>query len=164
MAKAIVVYESKYGNTKLVAETIAGGMNQVPGTKAMVVELNDVDLSKMGDFDAILVGSPNHMGRATRSITKFIDKLGKLNLEKKRGAVFDTYMGGDFEKAVKKMEKQLREKATGITLVAPGLSVKVDGMKGPVADGELPKCREFGVKVATLLKEKEAERIRREQK
>jgi len=28
MAKAIIVYESKYGNTKLVAEAIAQGMNQ----------------------------------------------------------------------------------------------------------------------------------------
>ena len=156
MASAIVVYESKYGNTRLVAEAIAGGMNQVPGTKTTVVELNDVDLGKMGEFDAILVGSPNHMGRATRSITKFIDKLGKLNLEKKRGAVFDTYMAADFEKAVKKMEKQLREKAPGITLVAPGLSVRVDGMKGPIAGGELPKCKEFGAKIAALMREKEA--------
>ncbi|MBC8274781.1 MAG: FprA family A-type flavoprotein [Chloroflexi bacterium] len=156
MVKAIVVYESKYGNTKLVAETIVEGMNQVPGTKAMLVELNDADLNKMGDFDAILVGSPNHMGRATRSIAKFIDRLGKLNLEKKRGAVFDTYLGGDFEKAAKKMEKQLREKAPGLTLVVPGLSIRVGGMKGPVADGELPKCKEFGVKIATLMKEKEA--------
>jgi len=156
MAEAIVVYESKYGNTKLVAEAIVEGMNQVPGTKAVAVELNDADLNKMVDFDAILIGSPNHMGRATRSITKFIDRLGKLNLERKRGAVFDTYLGGDFEKAVKKMEKQLSEKATGIRLVAPGLSIRVGGMKGPVADGELPKCKEFGAKIATLTKEKEA--------
>jgi flavorubredoxin len=148
MAKAIVVYESKYGNTKLVAETIVEGMNQVAGTKAVAVGLNDADLNRMGDFDTILIGSPNHMGRATRSITKFIDKLGKLNLEKKRGAVFDTYLGGDFEKAVKKMEKQLREKAAGIRLVAPGLSIGVGGMKGPIADGELPKCKEFGAKIA----------------
>ncbi|MFC2050924.1 flavodoxin family protein [Chloroflexota bacterium] len=151
MVKAVVVYESKYGNTKLVAETIVEGMNQVPGTKATLVELNDADLTRIGDFDTILIGSPNHMGRATRSITKFIDKLGKLNLEKKRGAVFDTYLGGDFEKAVKKMEKQLREKVPGLALVAPGLSVRVDGMKGPVADGELPRCKEFGVKIATLM-------------
>jgi len=156
MAEAIVVYESKYGNTKLVAEAIVEGMNQVPGTKAVAVELNDADLNKMVDFDAILIGSPNHMGRATRSITKFIDRLGKLNLERKRGAVFDTYLGGDFEKAVKKMEKQLSEKATGVRLVAPGLSIRVGGMKGPIADGELPKCKEFGAKIATLTKEKEA--------
>ena len=31
MAKAIVVYESKYGNTRLAAEVIVEGMNQVGG-------------------------------------------------------------------------------------------------------------------------------------
>ena len=148
MVKAIVIYESKYGNTRLVAETIAGGMAQVTGTEAVLAEVNDVDLNRIGDFNVIIIGSPNHMGRATKSTGKFIDKLGKLNLEEKRGAVFDTYMARDFEKAVKKMEKQIAEKAPGLKLVAPGLSVRVTGMKGPVAGGELPKCKEFGVKIA----------------
>lgn len=53
----------------------------------------------MARFDTILISSPNHMGRPTRSIRKFVDKLGKLNLEGKQVAVFDTYLGGDFEKA-----------------------------------------------------------------
>lgn len=153
MAKAIVVYESKYGNTKLVAEMIAEGMNQVSGTEAILAELNDVDITQLDEFDTILVGSPNHMGGATRSIRKFIDKLGKLNLESKQGAVFDTYLAKDFEKAVKKMEKQIGEKVPGLTLMAPGLSIRVEGMKGPITDGELPKCKEFGVKIATQMKE-----------
>ncbi len=33
--------------------------------------------------------------------------------------------------------------ATGIEIVAPGLSMLVGGMKGPIVDGELPKCAEF---------------------
>ncbi|MBW2342237.1 MAG: flavodoxin domain-containing protein [Deltaproteobacteria bacterium] len=153
MAKAIVAYESKYGNTKLAAEIIVEGMNQVSGTGAMLTELNDVDLTQIGEFDIVLVGSPNHMGGATRSIRKFIDKLGELKLENKQTAVFDTYLGGDFEKAVKKMEKQIGEKAPGLKLISPGLSIRVDGMKGPITDGELPKCKEFGIRIATLMKE-----------
>ena len=153
MAKVIVVYESKYGNTKLAAERIVEGMNQVSGTEAKLTELNDVDLTQIGEFDIVLFGSPNHMGGATRSIRKFIDKLGNINLEGKQAAVFDTYMGGDFEKAIKKMEKQIREKVPGLKIIAPGLSIRVDGMKGPITDGELPKCQEFGIKIATLVKE-----------
>ena len=99
-----------------------------------------------------MIGSPNHMGRATRDIRKFIDKLGTLNLDGKHVAVFDTYMGRDFEKAVKGMEKQLREKVAGLKLLTPGLSIKVNEMEGPIADGELPKCKEFGAKIATLPK------------
>jgi len=152
LAKAIVVYESKYGNTKLVAETIIEGMREVSGVETALSELKEVDLNQVTGCDALLVGSPNHIGSATRSIRKFIDGLGKLNLEGKPTAVFDTYVGGDFEKAVKKMEKQISEKAPGLKLAAPGLSIRVKGMKGPIADGELPKCREFGTRVATELK------------
>ncbi len=28
-----------------------------------------------------------------------------------------------------------------------------DGMKGPITGGELPRCKEFGVKIATQMKE-----------
>ena len=152
MWKTIVVYESKYGNTKLVAETIIEGMKEVSGAEVAINELKEADLSQLVDFDVILIGSPNHMGAATRGIRKFIDELGKLKLEGKMVAVFDTYLGGDFEKAVRKMEKQISEKAPGLKLVTPGLSIRVKGMKGPIAEGELPKCKEFGVKIATQIK------------
>jgi len=153
LAKAIVVYESKYGNTKLVAETIVEGMRAVSGIETVLNELKEVDSDQLIEFDAVLVGSPNHMRGATRSIRKFIDKLGKLHLEGKLTAVFDTYIGKDFEKAVKKMEKQIREKVPGLKIAVPGLSIRVEGMKGPITEGELPKCKEFGVKIATQLKD-----------
>jgi len=152
MAKAIVVYESKYGNTKRVAEAIVEGMRKVPGVEAVLNEVKEVELDKLIEFDAILVGSPNHMGSATKGIRKFIDELGKLSPGVKLGAVFDTYIGRDFEKAVKKMEKQIGEKVPGLKLATPGLSIKVEGMKGPISEGELPKGKEFGVKMASQLK------------
>ena len=151
-AKVIIVYESKYGNTKLVAETIAEGMREVEGMETVVSELKEVDLGKISDYDAILVGSPNHIGGPTRGINKFIDKLGKLPLEGKMFAVFDTYLGKDFEKVVKKTERRIGEKVPGAKLAAPGLSIRVQGMKGPISEGELPKCKEFGNKIATQLK------------
>ena len=152
MAKVIVVYESKYGNTKLVAETIAEGMGEASGVETAVQELKKVNLNQLTEFDAILVGSPNHIGAATRGIRKFIDKLGKLDLEGKTAAIFDTYIGKDYEKAMKKMEKRVSDKAPGLKLVTPGLSIMVDGMKGPITEGELPKCKEFGAKIAAQMK------------
>ena len=92
------------------------------------------------------------MGGATRGIKKFIDKLGKLKLEGKLVAVFDTYAGGEYEKAVKKMEKQLGEKAPRLKIASPGLSIRVEGMRGPLSEGELPKCKEFGTIIANQLK------------
>lgn len=155
MVKALVVYESKYGNTKLVAETITEGMNEVGGIEVSIRELKEVDLNEVPNYDVILIGSPNHVGGPTRGIKGFIGKLGKLQLRGKMFAVFDTYLGRDFEKAVKKMEKQINEKALAMKRLAPGLSIKVQGMKGPIMDDELSKCREFGKKIAAQLKSSE---------
>ncbi|MEM2488030.1 MAG: hypothetical protein QXR44_05505, partial [Thermoproteota archaeon] len=82
----------------------------------------------------------------------FIDKLNGLQLNGKLFAVFDTYLGGDFKKAMGKMEKQISEKAPKMKRLLPGLSIKVHGMKGPVAEGELLKCREFGNEISVKLK------------
>jgi len=67
-------------------------------------------------------------------------------------AVFDTYLGKDFQKAVKKMEKRINEKAPKMKQLTSGLSIKVQGIKGPIAEEEIPKCIEFGRKIATQLK------------
>jgi len=152
LAKVIVVYESRYGNTKLVAERIIEGMRQVKGIEIVLSEIKEVDLNQVSSYDAILIGSPNHFGGPTRGVKKFIDKLEKLNLGEKLFAVFDTYIEKDFEKAVKKMEDRINEKAPRLKLIAPGLSIKVQEIKGPIVEEELPKCKDFGKKIANQLK------------
>jgi len=152
IVKAFVVYDTKYGNTKLVAETIADGLKGVEGMETAISDIEGLDLDNIPDFDLVLIGSPNHMGGPVRGITKFIDELGRLDMAGKQAAVFDTYMGGDFNKAVSKMDARIKQKAPSLRLISPGLSIRVQGMKGPIADGELPKCREFGNKLAEQLK------------
>ena len=153
MVKVIVVYESKYGNTKRVAETIMEGIREVQGAETVLNELKEVDLNKIAEYDVILIGSPNHYGGPTKSVSEFIDKLGKLNLDGRHFAVFDTYLGkGFFEKAAKKMEKRINEKVPGLKRIGPMLSIAVQGSKGPIVEGELPKSKDFGKKIATQLK------------
>jgi len=153
MVKVIVLYESKYGNTKRVAETIVEGIREVQEAETMLNELKEVDLNKIAEYDVILIGSPNHYGGPTKSVSEFIDKLEKLNLDGRHFAVFDTYLGkGFFGKAAKKMEKRINEKAPGLKQIGPILSIAVQGSKGPIVEGELPKCKEFGKKIATQLK------------
>ena len=45
MARVIVVYESKYGNTKLVAETIVEGMKEVGGVETTLVKVKSEHLA-----------------------------------------------------------------------------------------------------------------------
>jgi len=151
MVKVFVVYDTKYGNTKLVAEKIVEGIGEVEGMEIAISDVKEVDLERVADSDAVLIGSPNHIGRPARDIEEFIDKLGKLDLKTKWAAVFDTHMARDM-RAHAMMEKRIGEKVPDLKLITPGLSIKVDGMKGPIAEGELPKCVDFGKKIATQLK------------
>ena len=145
-----MVYDTKYGNTKLVAEKIVNGLREIKGIDVAICDVEKDDIDSVADFDAILIGAPNHLGRPARKITKFIDKLGKLNLGGKKAAVFDTYLGKDFEKAVKKMEERINDK-TSLRIITQGLSIKVEGMKGPVTEGELQKSKEFGKRIGTIV-------------
>ncbi|MGZ4862724.1 MAG: flavodoxin family protein [Halobacteriota archaeon] len=151
LSKILVVYESKYGNTKRVAETIVEGMKRVTGTETTLSEVKDLDVNTIASYGAIVIGGPTHFGGPTRAIKKLINKLSSFSSESKQFAVFDTYLGGDFEKGIKKMERIIGENAPAMKMAAPGLSIKVEGMKGPVAGGELSKCEEFGVKIASQL-------------
>lgn len=114
MVKMLVVFESRYGNTKRAAESIIEGINEAGGVKVSLKELKEVDFNGISSYDAVLIGSPNHVGGPTRGVKGFIDNFGKLPLEGKKFAVFDTYMGRDFEKAVKKMEKRISERAPAL--------------------------------------------------
>ncbi len=152
MVKVFVVYDTKYGNTKLVAEKIVEGMKEVEGIETAISDVEEVDLENVADYDAILIGSPNHMGGPVRGIKKLIDKLGGFDLRAKWVAVFDTQLGGNqFEKAVKKMEKRISEKVPGLKLITSGLSIRVEGMKGPIVNEDLPKGKKFGKKIANQL-------------
>jgi len=142
------VFDTKHGNTKKVAELIADGINSVEGNETEVVNVKNFDLSEDKTYDLILIGSPNHIGTYTKSIKKFISNLSSTAVKVNSFAVFDTYMSKDFEKAVKKMEKQLTKNFPNSTMALPGLSIKVGGMKGPIVEEDLSKCKEFGIKLA----------------
>jgi menaquinone-dependent protoporphyrinogen IX oxidase len=146
--KTLIVYDSKHGNTKKVAELIGEGLKTVEGNTVSVENVKEVNLEKEEAFDLILIGSPNHMGAHIGSVKKFIKNLPKASLKGDSYAVFDTYMGKDFEKATGKMEKQITKVMPNMKRASPGLSIMVGGMKGPIVDEDLPKCKEFGIKLA----------------
>ncbi|MGB2982651.1 MAG: flavodoxin domain-containing protein, partial [Candidatus Bipolaricaulia bacterium] len=142
MANAVVIYDSKYGNTKTVAEEIAEGLRGGGVGDVLVLGIDAVKSEALDSYDALVIGSPNHIGGATRKIKKLIADLSKL--EGKLVAVFDTYMGKDLEKATNRMLARIGAKAPGLEAITPGLSVLVTGMTGPIADGELAKSKAFG--------------------
>lgn len=149
--KTIIVYESRYGNTKRVAEAIADEMRRTVGAEVTVASIKEVRKADFAPYDLILIGGPTHFGGPTRHITHFIESLPQHNVTGKATAMFDTYLGEDFEKSVKRMEEQIRTTVPGLKLLAPGLSIRVADMKGPIVDGELAKCKDFVNRLALPL-------------
>jgi flavorubredoxin len=151
--KVLVIYDSKYGNTKTVAENILEGLKQVEGVEAAVCYVKEVDFQSLVCYNALILGAPNHMGRPSWTMKKFIDTLAELDLKAKNVAVFGTYSGRKrpVDRAVKKLEILLRKKLPNLKIFSPSLSIRVKGVTGPVAEGELTKCKEFGNRVANQL-------------
>ncbi|MHA1959245.1 MAG: flavodoxin family protein [Candidatus Thorarchaeota archaeon] len=144
MKSVVVVYESQFGNTELLAQEIAAGIEETGEVKTFLTKPKSVEPREIQTADAVLFGSPNHMGRQTRGMKKFIGKLAREGISGKLTACFDTYMGNDESKAVHKMEELIIKKLPGLSLVTPGLSALVVGFRGPLAEDVLPKAREFG--------------------
>ena len=143
--KALLVYKSRYGNTKKVAELISEGLKSGEDVQITIKHVKDVDLTKPEFYDFLLIGSPINLGSPDGSIKKFIKNLPKNPLKGKIVAVFDTYyQARDRQKAVNKMEKLITKKIPNVKLVSPGLSIQVSEIEGPVVKGDIPKCREFG--------------------
>ncbi len=151
--KVFVIFDSKYGNTERAAQQIANGIKEVGAADVDLSHVKNVNLQKLFEYDALVFGAPNHMGRPSRTMTKFIDSLEAVPLKAKHAAVFDTYFSKprNCGKAMRQMEQRLGEKLPALKLIVPGISLKVEGVNGPLAEGELPKCKEFGKMVADQL-------------
>lgn len=91
MANGLVIYFSKTGNTKEMAEVISNAMNEA----GLSTECKDVADTKVEDLlaaDAVVVGSPTYYGRMAAPIAQLFDesvsKHGKL--DGKIGAAFSS--------------------------------------------------------------------------
>jgi flavorubredoxin len=145
MVRTFVFYDSKYGNTKLCAEKVAEGLRS-GGVEVDLGHVKEVSPERALDYGALVLGAPNHMGRPSQTMKKFVNQLAVLELKRKKVAVFGTYSGRVrlLDRSVRKMERMVQEKLSGLTLVSTSLSVRVNGVSGPVMEGELPKCLDFG--------------------
>ncbi len=103
MAKGIVLYYSRSGNTKEMAETIARAMNGA-GLSTECESVEKVQPDDLPEYDAIVIGSPCYYGQMAAPIKQLIDDLvgrhGQLN--GKVGAAFasSANLGGGSETTI----------------------------------------------------------------
>ncbi len=162
--KAIVVYESLWGNTAAIAQAIAAGLG--PGATAMSTAA--ATPAAVAGADLVVAGSPlfafqlpTEKIRATiqgkaHSFPKPPDFshpslrfwLEKLPAGRGRAAAFETRMwfspGGATGAILKGLKK------AGYEPLERGRRFRVAGMYGPLKDGELERARAWGTHLARL--------------
>jgi len=91
MAKGIVIYYSRSGNTKEMAEIIAKAMNDA-GLDTDCKAVDKVKADDLHGYDTIVVGSPTYYGHMAAPIKELIDETVKFHgqLDGKIGAAFSS--------------------------------------------------------------------------
>ena len=144
--KAVVVYDSLYGNTEKIARAIGGAV----GDDAKVVRAGDVSLSELESVDLLVVGSPTQGGRPTTATQELLKKVSESAVRGVNVAAFDTRVtarwAAIFGYAAGRIAKSLKRK--GGTLVVPPEGFFVEGTEGPLKDGELERAGAWGKRIA----------------
>ena len=89
MAKIIVIYYSRSGNTKKMAESILEGINK-EGVEAKIKDVKDIKVDELLEYDGIIIGSPTYYGTMSYQIKQLLDDSVKFHgkLDGKIGAAF----------------------------------------------------------------------------
>jgi hypothetical protein len=168
--RAVVVYESMYGNTHLVADAIGAGLRTV--FDVSVVPVSEVSPAVIADADLVVVGGPTHVHGMSRANTRkaaveaadkpasplkvepdalgpgLRDWFGSLGDYPVKAAAFDTRMHGPAAltgRASKGVARLLR--AHGFDVVAEPESFLVT-KHDRLEPHETTRAREWGTKLA----------------
>ena len=154
MAKGIVVYYSRTGNTKKMGEIIAESMNS-SGLATDCKSVDDVKAQDLLAYDAIVVGSPTYYGQMAAPLKQLFDDLITFHgrFDGKIGAAFasSANIGGGNETTIMGILE---------AMLICGMVIHGDPMGdhyGPVSinapDQRVEKqCRRRGERIAALTK------------
>lgn len=155
--KALLVYDSQYGNTEQIAKAIGTALTST--WEVEILRVNDVEPEHLTGIALLMVGSPTQRFRPTSAITNFLKNLPNGALNGIRVAAFDTrlteeeinkvgilaFFVGIFGFAAKPISDQLNKK--GGELILPPEGFYVDGMEGPLLEGELERAAEWAKQI-----------------
>jgi hypothetical protein len=158
---ALVVHESMFGNTEAVARAVADGLSSVTGVEVEVAPVGSASTDLTG-VDLLVVGGPTHAFSMSRASTRADAGTKGADASVATGpgirewieelhttpaiavAAFDTRVRrprvpGSAARAARK-----RLRARGFEAVEPPTTFWVDGMTGPLLDGEELRARRWG--------------------
>ncbi|MDY6838772.1 MAG: flavodoxin domain-containing protein [Thermodesulfobacteriota bacterium] len=155
MAKVLISYFSKSGNTKAMAESIRDGVNSLQDVTVDLKRVQDTTISDLRSSDGIIMGSPTYFGVMARETKELMDKsiqcYGKL-VGKVGGAFTSSGMiGGGNETTIMSILQGLLIHG----MIIPG--VQKGNHYGPVSVGAPDQevhdeCVAYGKMVGKLVK------------
>ena len=153
MAKILITYYSRSGNTAKMAEFVAEGAREVDDANVVVQQVEETDAKSLADYDALLAGSPTYYGQMAAQVKDLFDKSVVLHgqLEGKVGGAFTSAanLGGGNETTILSILQ---------AMLIHGMIVQGTSQRdhyGPVAigapdDRATGECRKLGRNVAEL--------------
>lgn len=164
--RALVVYESMFGNTKSIAEAIGRGVAE--SVDVDVVEVGQAGTSIRKEFDLVIVGGPTHAFSMTRASTRadaakqaagplvsagigireWLDALPHVT-RSLRAATFDTKVQRPNlpGSAAKRAEKRLSK--LGFEIIAPHQTYWVTDVQGPLSPDETRRAHVWGASLGS---------------
>jgi flavodoxin len=143
--KALVLFDSKHGNTEKIARAITEGLKE-GGIGS--VECRALSASGEEDFrdkGLWVLGTPTHYGTVPFRFSVLLKSALREEHPNVKVAIFDTRMKDFPQGAAVKLRKVLEKRMRPI--IAQD-SFVVIGMRGPLADGEEDRAKAFGKAIA----------------
>lgn len=94
MVKVLVVYYSRGGNTRKLAEMLTAALKEEDLEVCMKIVL-DTKVEELLEYDGIAIGSPTYYGQMAGEVKEFLDETVRLHgrLDGKVGLAFTTAGG-----------------------------------------------------------------------
>ncbi len=140
--EALVIYDSKFGNTKQIAEAIGEFLQ--PYGRTQVLPVAEVLSDSLGGYDLLVAGCPTQGHGASPAFHELLDALPDGSLKGATALIFDTryqmprWLTGS---AADQIAKTFKRK--GCDRVAPPESFFVTAKEGPLVEGELERATEW---------------------
>ncbi len=159
--KALVIYDSVYGNTERIAQAIANALGAPE--EVTTVRASTVKPEQLRAADLLVIGSPTQRMRPIPPVSNLLRAIPRGALRNVKAAAFDTRIAqGEIDKvgilaffvriigfAADTIAAKLRKK--GAVLVAPPQGFVVEGTEGPLQAGELERAADWAKRLVTSL-------------
>jgi flavodoxin len=154
--KSLVLYDSLFGNTEIIARLIVKAIGQ--HHQAEIATVGMVMPEQMGGVQLLVVGSPNRQFGSTVEMKNFLNSIPNDGLLGIKVAAFDTrFIQNEAKKIIpfdlklfgyasERIADQLVKK--GGILVAPAEGFFVERQNGQLIDGEIERAGYWARKIS----------------